>query len=130
MTYNFQNKNKLLIISLLSGFIGFLIKLIYRPLIIENKINDFGIHGFSPSLFYTLGFCLFIAFWLKKGHIKAMIFCTIGILAYEIEQIWTTRTFDYLDTAAIIFGLGLSILIFKRISKKARLSVSDEFVVD
>ena len=124
MTDNFNNRNKLLYISLIFGLIGVLIKLVYRPWIVDNKINDFGIHGFSPSLVYTIGICLFTAFLLNKGHVKAMIFCAIGAMTYEIEQFWTTRTFDYLDVLATIIGFGLSILIFKRISKKDKLYIS------
>lgn len=44
-----------------------------------------------------------------------MIFGLIGVLAYETEQIWTSRTFDYLDILATFFGFGLAILIYKLI---------------
>ena len=43
---------------------------------------------------------------------------TTGILTYEIEQNWSSRTFDYLDIVATIIGLGISIFIFKIFVKR------------
>ncbi len=47
-----------------------------------------------------------------------MIYCTIGVLVYEAEQLWTSRTFDYFDIFATISGLIFAISIFKIISRK------------
>ncbi|MGM0582768.1 MAG: hypothetical protein ACQETL_18985 [Bacteroidota bacterium] len=118
MTLKYKKKDILIICSLLAGLLGFLVKIIYRPLIVENNINDYGFQGFAPNLFYTIGACLFAAYWVKKGQIKTMIFVTVGVLVYETEQIWTSRTFDYLDVLATIIGLGISIPIFKGLSNK------------
>ncbi len=100
------------------GLIGILVKTLYRPLILEFKINDFGINGFSPNLFYTISACLFAAYWIKKGHIKTMLFVTIGILVYEFEQIWTSRTFDFFDVFATLIGFGISATIYKYLSNQ------------
>ena len=113
-----KNNNRLLIYSLLAGFIAFFIKLFLRPLVIKQGFNDYGFHEFSPNLFYTIGMCLFAAFWVKK-RIKTIIFVTVGILAYEIEQIWTSMTFDYLDIIAIIVGFGISVLIVTKHTRVA-----------
>ena len=123
-----KNSYRLLLLSLLAAFMVFFIKLVIRPLVVENNINDFGFHEFSPNLFYTIGMCLFAAFWVKKGQIKTMIFVTIGILIYETEQIWTSRTFDYLDIIATIVGLGISVLIVSGKAKKCDNSVKNEII--
>ena len=125
MAENFRNEFKLLYLSLFFGLIGILSKVLYRPWIIDNNINDFGVHGFAPNLIYTTGICLFASFFLKKGHVKTMIYCTVGVLVYETEQLWTSRTFDYLDILATISGLGLAILIFRVISRKWKLTTTE-----
>jgi len=106
-----------LYLSLLFGSFGILSKLVYRPFIINTPIDDFGIQGFLPNLFAALSLCLFVSFWNTKNHIRSMMFVTLGILTYEMEQIWTDRVFNYLDVAATIVGLGLSVLIFKYFSR-------------
>lgn len=110
-------KKKLLILSLIFGFVGVLTKMIYRPFINSSQINDFGLHGYLPNLFAALSLCLFATFWMKKGHIKTMIYVTVGLLIYEIEQNWTDRVFDYFDIIATVVGFVISILIFKYLKK-------------
>jgi hypothetical protein len=112
LTDNYYNKEMLLYFSIFFGIIGLLSKIVYRPFIISLQINDFNIQGFAPNLFAALSLCLFTSFWTKTGTIKRMIFITIGLLAYEIEQYWTDRTFDILDIIATIIRLVISILIF------------------
>lgn len=107
--------------GLLFGSLGVLSKIVYRPIIINSKINDLGIQGFAPNLFEALSLCLFAAYLTRKNHITTMIFVSCGILAYEIEQIWTSRAFDYLDIIATIMGLVISILIFNRYAKRKRI---------
>ena len=118
LTVKYEKKVILLYSGLFFGFLGILSKIAYRPLIINSQINDLGIHGFVPNLFAALSLCLFAAYLTKKGHIKTMIFASCGILTYEIEQNWTSRTFDYLDIVATIIGLGISIFIFKIFVKR------------
>ncbi len=49
-----NNKNyKIRSIGILMGVMGFVSKLIYRPFILTNNINDIGINEFAPSFFYT-----------------------------------------------------------------------------
>lgn len=121
MGNNFRYRLKLFYSSLFFGIIGIIIKVLYRPWVIDNNINDFGFNGFAPNLIYTTGVCLFLSIFFKKEPIKKMIFCTVGVLIYEFEQLWTSRTFDYLDIAATIFGLMFAIFIFKMISSKWKL---------
>lgn len=125
MLDNFKSKSVLLYLSLFFGLIGVLIKVIYRPWIINNSINDLGISGFAPNFIYTTGICLFASFIVKKGHINTMIFCSLGVLAYETEQILTSRTFDYHDILATIIGLVFAIFIFKVISRKWEIETPD-----
>jgi hypothetical protein len=113
-TSRFFGLNRYLFISLLSGLLGFVAKLIYRPFIVSNQINDFEFHAFAPNLFYTLCLNFCIAFVVKKQKIKAMMYGTTGVLVYEFEQVWTSRTFDYLDIAATIGAFGIALLVVKK----------------
>jgi len=79
-------------------------------------MNDFSFQEFAPNLFAALSLCLFASFFTKTGTIKTM----IGLLAYEIEQYWTSRTFDKLDIIATIIGLVISILIFNMFVEKQK----------
>lgn len=100
------------------GIIGVISKLVYRPLVLENNINDFGFSGFAPSLFATMSLCLLAAYFATKKPVITIMFVAIGVLAYEAEQIWTSRVFDYLDIAAVFLGFALSVLFYKKLTKK------------
>lgn len=110
-----------MIYSLFFGIIGILSKVIYRPMVIDHNINDFGISGFAPNLFAAVAICLLAAFFTKTKTIKIMIFCTIGILLYEAEQIWTSRTFNFLDILATKLGLVLAIFIYRKLNRSLSL---------
>ena len=118
LTVKNNKKVVLLYLGLLFGFFGILSKVLYRPLILNAPINDFGIQGFAPNFFAALSLSLVASFWVKKGHIKTMIAVSCGILVYELEQYWTDRTFDYFDIIATILGLGMSVLIFISLDKR------------
>jgi hypothetical protein len=120
MKDEFKYRPILLYLSLCSGIMGLIVKLLYRPWIVTNNINDFGINGFAPNFIYTIGICLFASFFVKRGQIKAMVFVAIGVLVYEAEQFWTSRTFDYLDILATIIGLGAAIFIYKLITSEKK----------
>ncbi len=57
--------------------------------------------------------CFFVVWFINKKQLQAMIAVTLGSLVYEVEQIWTKRTFDYMDLIAIITGFLLALIIFK-----------------
>ncbi len=114
-----KHNNILVLLSIISALSGFIVKLFYRPFIVENNINDLGFHNYAPNLFYALGICLIIPMFVQKRPIRTMIFATIGILAYELDQIWTSRTFDFQDIIATLVGLGIAVLIFNRFDSKA-----------
>jgi len=108
-----KNKNKtILIIGLTFGVLGFVSKLIYRPWVIDNNINDLGINEFAPSFFYTLGVCLIGASFSKKKPKIMMIFIALGSIAYELEQIFTSYYFDLKDLFAIIIAFLVGLFIF------------------
>jgi hypothetical protein len=119
MTERYLNKNILLICGVIATVMGFLTELIFRPLILHYEINDFAINGFAPNFFTAIGLSLFVAITTKKKPIISMAFVTLGILAYEIEQVWTDMTFDYADIIATLVGYGLSVLIVNITSKKS-----------
>lgn len=117
------NKNILLICGVIATVMGFLTELVFRPLILNYEINDFGINGFAPNFFTAVGLSLFVAITTKKKPIISMAFGTLGILAYETEQIWTDMTFDYADIIATLVGYGLSVLIVNITSNKSNVQV-------
>lgn len=114
-----SNKCKLLATSIIIGIIGFLVKLVYRPFILHNRIDDFSIHGFLPTFLYVAGICMFIAFLVRKRQVIAMMFGALGALVYEAEQIWTNRTFDFYDVSMVFAGFGVSVLILRILTKKS-----------
>src|SRR6056297_3113646 len=114
----YRNRRIFLYLSILSGITALFIKLFYRPWINNHPINDFGWSGAAPNFLFSIGICLFIAFVSAKRTLEKMIYTTCGILLYEIEQLWSYRTFDFLDIAATLAGLGLAILIYKRVEVK------------
>lgn len=113
------NKNILLICGGIATAMGFFTKLLLRPLVNQYEINDFGFNGYGPNLFTAIGVAMFAAYFTKKNPIISMAFVTLGILAYEIDQIWTDMTFDYADIIATLVGYGLSVLILNITSNKS-----------
>jgi len=120
------NNRIYLYISILSGITALFIKLFYRPWINHHQVHDFGWSGAAPNFLFSLGICLFIAFVSAKRTLEKMIYTTCGILLYEIEQLWSYRTFDFLDIAATLAGLGLAILIYKRVEVKRRQQIEKQ----
>jgi hypothetical protein len=113
-----KKNTKILAIGIIFGVLGFASKLLYRPLIITNDINDIGINEFAPSFFYTAGLCLIGASFSKKKPQITMILIALGSTAYELEQIFTDNYFDIKDLIAIMFALLISFLIFKKVESK------------
>lgn len=105
------NKKKLFILGVIAGICGLFIKLILRPFVYTYKIGDFGINGFLPSFFSVLCLCLVIAAIKKKDEVSSLSFVALGNMVYELEQIFTSRTFDYKDLIAIFLGYSLSLTI-------------------
>lgn len=124
------NKTKLLWLGVLAGVLGITSKLFYRPLVIEYNIQDFGISDCLPNFFAAFSLCTLTAYLKSKGQIKSMIAVCGGILVYEIEQIWTSMIFDYLDVIASLVGLAFSILIFTTISNKVMEPDLSKSVID
>lgn len=113
-------KNKIiLVIGFIFGVLGFASKLLYRPWILNNSINDIGINEFAPSFFYTVGVCLIGASFSKKKPDITMIFIAGGATAYELEQIFTRFYFDIKDLIAIIVALFVGLIIVKIVEPKA-----------
>jgi len=118
MKTKYKNQHIFLSISILSGITALFIKLIYCPWVNQHPVNDFGWSGAAPNFLFSLGICMFIVFVSAKRPLEKMIYTTCGILLYELEQLWSYRTFDFLDIAATLAGLGLAILIYQRVGVK------------
>jgi len=50
-----------------------------------------------------------------KQHAISVFFIALGTIAYEIEQLWTERTFDYTDIIASIIAAIISIVLYKKL---------------
>jgi arginine exporter protein ArgO len=50
-----------------------------------------------------------------KKYISVVFFITLGAIAYEIEQLWTERTFDYLDIIASIIAAVIAIVLYQKV---------------
>jgi hypothetical protein len=114
------NKNTTLSIGVLFGIFGFASKLLYRPYILTNHVNDLGINEFAPSFFYTAGMCLIAAAFSKKAPFITMIAIALGSITYELEQFFTDRTFDIKDLIAVMVAFVTSIFIFKLVNPKGK----------
>jgi hypothetical protein len=112
--------NKFYIASFLVCFISAVIVKQCR----ENYAGDVGLivvlMGSLPSFLALFGFIALVPLVHKNitfpAFIKTTIFIVIGSLAYEIEQVFSSRTFDYNDVFAIIMA-WLLMLGLHRIEK-------------
>lgn len=107
------------IIVISSFLIATLSKLYFRP--DYSGSNHFYklLLSALPNFFYTLG-SSFIYPLLKdtitvKKYVSVVFFITLGVLAYEIEQLWTKRTFDYLDIIATIIAAVIAIVLYQKV---------------
>jgi len=107
------------IIIIASFLIATLIKLYLRPYYFGNDHFSKLLLGSLPNFFYVLGFSfiypLFKGLISFKQHVIAVFFITLGTIAYEIEQLWTERTFDYTDIIASIIAAIISIVLYKKL---------------
>ncbi len=113
------------IIVIASILIATLIKLYFRPYYSGNNHFYKLLLGSLPNFFYVLGFSfiypLFKGSISFKQHVIAVLFITLGTIAYEIEQLWTERTFDYLDIIASFTSAIVSILIYRNTLLKSKI---------
>jgi len=96
-----------------------LIKLYFRPYYSGNNHFYKLLLGSLPNFFYVLGFSfiypLFKSSISFKQHVIAVFFITLGTIAYEIEQLWTERTFDYLDIVASVAAAVIAIVLYQKV---------------
>jgi hypothetical protein len=106
------------IIVTASILIATLIKLYFRPNYSGSNHFYHLLLGCLPNFFYILGFSfiypLFKGSILFKEYVTAVFLIMLGSVAYEIEQLWTERIFDYLDIIASIIAGIFSIYLYKR----------------
>ncbi|OFI07637.1 VanZ like family protein [Clostridium acetireducens DSM 10703] len=126
-----QNKIKkiYLIIAVINTILGFISKSSYRNYIYNNNINDFGIADSAPNFFYIIGavfFILYVSQKIDKKAIKSTILaCSAGTLIYELEQYYTSMTFDIKDIIATILGAIICYYICEYLNKKYNLECED-----
>lgn len=96
----------LFILSLLCGILVKLIRT--NGYFIQSQIFNS-----LPSFFASFGLCMLVLAVVKKSKLKTMGFVMLGLLVYEVEQIWTSYTFDVNDIIATVLGYALSVLTLK-----------------
>jgi hypothetical protein len=104
-------------LGIISGLSGFASKVWYRPMINNSGFNDFGISGSAPSFFATFGACFLGLSFFPKHSAQVIFGITLGQILYEIEQIWTSRTFDIGDIVAIILASFLCLYVHKKFER-------------
>lgn len=109
--------------------VSFLSCLILALLIKFSRDKYFGVNevldvslGSAPSFLYLFGLICCVPLLKKNIEIaaykKTAWGCTLGALAYEAEQIWTSRQFDLNDVLATILALILFLVIHKNVQSK------------
>jgi len=97
---------------------------IYRPIIYQNHINDFGI---ADSIGNWGGIIVQIFFWLalinsayKKGFRLIALFVS-GYILYEFAQPYLPKgTFDWLDIYGTLIGGTVGLILYLMIHKFVR----------
>lgn len=126
-------KKVYLTVSIVNAALGFIFKLCYRNYIYNNNIKDFGIADSAPNFFYTMGI-IFLILYIKKEINKKVIkdtilFASAGVLAYEMEQYFTNRIFDFKDIIATILGGIVCYYIAEYLNKRYNLRCETECTV-
>lgn len=107
------------IFVIVSILLATFIKLYFRPYYSGDNHFYKLFLGSLPNFFYVLGFSfiypLFKGSISFKQHVIAVFFITLGTIAYEIEQLWTERTFDYLDIIASITASVFAIVLYQKV---------------
>ena len=110
-------------------FVAFLIsfgiteigRYIYRPIIYENNISDYGIAdsmGNSGGIIVQLFFGLLIFNSSKIKGLRLISFFIIGYILYEIAQLFLPKgVFDWKDIYGTIIGGLIGFLVFLLIHK-------------
>lgn len=115
-----SNRRSYFAIIIISSFlIATLVKFYFRPYYSGNNHLYKLLLGSLPNFFYVLGFSfiypLFKGSVSSKQHAISVSFITLGTIAYEIEQLWTNRNFDYLDIIASITAAVIAIVLYQKV---------------
>jgi hypothetical protein len=101
-------------------------RLLYRPFIYDNHINDFGIAdsiGNSGGIMAQIFFGLLIINPSRKNGIRLIVLFTVGYILYEIVQLFLPGgVFDWKDIYATILGGIIASIVFLLL----RLKIKDE----
>lgn len=98
----------------------------YRPWVVENALDDFGLANYWPSLFGCFCAIFFATSFVKKRELIRCSFWTgVGCAVYEILQpMLGTGVFDWADLVAVCLAgtaCSLGLLVKSRMSQ----SISD-----
>ena len=108
------------IVYLITFILSFLLtefgRFIYRPLIYENSINDYGVAdsiGNSGGILVQIFFGLAIFNSSKKKGFRLIGFFVIGYIFYEIIQPYLPRgVFDWKDIYGTLIGAAIGSILF------------------
>lgn len=113
------------IIYLIASVLCFILtetgRFIYRPLIYQNNINDFGIAdsiGNSGGILVQIFFGLALLNSTYKKGFRLIGFFVIGYILYEIVQPYLPKgTFDWLDIYGTLIGGVIGLCLYVSIHK-------------
>ena len=112
--YFMEKKLKLypIIILVLSVLVAILTHTVRHYFNIENQILILIIAS-MPSFAAVLGLSMIPIIINSKKPLNAILGIATGLIIYELEQFYTSRTFDINDIAAIILGTIIGYFIIK-----------------
>ena len=116
----FRKIDTLRIVYLITFILSFLLtefgRFVYRPVIYENNINDFGIAdsiGNSGGILVQIFFGLAILNSSKKKGFRLIGFFVLGYILYEIIQPYLPRgVFDWNDIYGTLIGGAIGSVLF------------------
>ncbi len=114
-----ENRLKLfpIIILAISILLGILAHTIRHYYIIEDQFINLIIASL-PSFAAALGLSMIPIIANSKKPLSSIMGIATGLLIYEAKQLFTSRTFDINDIAAIFLGILIGFIINKKITNE------------
>jgi ribose/xylose/arabinose/galactoside ABC-type transport system permease subunit len=111
---SFRNKEFYIISFIVCLVLAIIVKFTRHSFFGNSEFLDI-LLGSSPSFLYLYGLISIIPVIKNNleftSYKKLAFMVTLGALTYEVEQVWSSRFFDYYDIAATILALTLMLVI-------------------
>jgi hypothetical protein len=108
-----------------AGVLGLLAKMVYRPIVYSERLNDLGLHGILPNFFWAAFSALLFGLFSRSPG-KACATAFVANVVYELDQLrhdgfedtilsTAGRTFDPWDIVASAVGCVIAYGIMKNV---------------